>query len=112
MKMIRLFLFFGKLGFYRREVLNDRRVVVVGIPSREGGPWAKKRAFWGNAFRTNAKAPLEIYRRQVSRRRSNAHLLQCSESSLPVTMAIRVLASQPANKVAIVEVKTKEGTSV
>jgi hypothetical protein len=45
MKMIRLFLFFGKLGFYRREVLNDRRVVVVGIPSREGGCWAEKRAF-------------------------------------------------------------------
>ena len=92
--------------------MNDGRVVVVGILSRECGCWTEKRAFEGNAFRTNPETPLEICGRQVGWRGSNTDRLQCAESALPVTMAIRVLSAKPTNEISIAEMKLKEGTGV
>jgi hypothetical protein len=97
-----------ELGFDVRLVLVDFWMVIILDASLELRGMANESAYKRDAFGGDALGAWEIRRRQTLRMPLARRILKTMKGIDPIAMTIGVLACQPADKIAIDEVKSQE----
>jgi hypothetical protein len=97
-----------ELGFDVGLVLVDFGMVIILDSSLELRWMANKSSHKRDAFGSDALGAWEIRRRQTARMPLARRSLETMKGINPIAMAIGILAGQPADEIAIDEIKSQE----